>query len=47
LEHDHLRAHITCFWRGGPGETAPRIPPRFRSAIEPLGADIETDFAVG
>jgi hypothetical protein len=46
LKHDHLRAHFTCFWRGDPGETAPRIPLRFRSAIKPLGADIETDSAV-
>jgi hypothetical protein len=47
LEHDHVRAHVACFWRGEPGETAPRIPRRFKSAIEPLAADIETDFAVG
>ena len=47
LEHSHVRAHLTCFWRGDPGETAPTIPPRFKSLIEPLAADIETDFAVG
>jgi hypothetical protein len=47
LEHDQVRAHVTCFWRGDPGETAPRIPSRFKSAIEPLAADIETDFAIG
>jgi hypothetical protein len=44
LEHAHSRAHITCFWHGDPGETAPQIPDRFKSAIEPLTADIETDF---
>ena len=47
LAHDHARARITCFWRGDPGETAPRIPARFRSIVAPLAADIETDFAVG
>ena len=47
LEHDQVRAHVTCFWRGDPGETAPPIPSRFKSAIAPLAADIETDFAVG
>jgi hypothetical protein len=26
LERTHSRAHVTCFWRGDPGETAPRIP---------------------
>ncbi len=46
LQDDHARAHITCFWRGDPGEKAPQIPPRFKSAIEPLSADIETDFAL-
>ena len=46
LERTHSRAHVTCFWRGDPGEPAPRIPDRFKSAIEPLAADIETDFAV-
>ena len=40
-------AHITCFWRGDRKETAPQIPDRFKSAVEPLAADIETDFAVG
>jgi hypothetical protein len=47
LQHDRARAHVTCFWRGDHGEAAPRIPPQFKSAIEPLAADIETDFAVG
>jgi hypothetical protein len=46
LERAHSRVHITCFWHGDPGETAPQIPDRFRSAIEPLAADIETDFAM-
>jgi hypothetical protein len=45
LERGRSRAHITCFWRGDPGDTAPQIPPRFKSAVEPLSADIETDFA--
>ena len=47
LERTHSLAHVTCFWRGHPGETAPQIPGRFKSAIEPLAADIETDFRVG
>ena len=47
LERTHSHADITCFWRGDPGETAPQIPARFKSAIKPLAADIETDFAVG
>jgi hypothetical protein len=46
LKHTHSRARITCFWRGAPGETEPRIPAEFRSAIELLGPEIETDFAV-
>ena len=46
LERTHSRAHVTCFWRGDPGETAPQIPGRFKSAIEPLAAALETDFAL-
>ena len=46
LERTHSRAHITCFWCGDPGETAPQIPAHFRSVIDPLAADIETDFAI-
>jgi hypothetical protein len=45
LERMHFRAHITCFWRGEPGEPQPQIPDHFRSAVKPLAADIETDFA--
>jgi hypothetical protein len=44
LGRTHSRAHITCFWRCDHGENAPQIPERFTSAVEPLGADIETDF---
>jgi len=44
LGRTHSRAHVTCFWHGDPGETAPPIPAEFRSAIEQLAADIETDF---
>jgi len=44
LGRAHSRAHITCFWHGDAGETAPQIPGRFKSAIEPLAADIDTDF---
>ena len=44
LGRAHSHAHITCFWHGDPGETAPQIPDRFKSAVEPLAADIETDF---
>jgi hypothetical protein len=47
LGRAHSRAHITCFWRGEPGETAPQIPAVFKAAIKPLGADIETDFTIG
>ena len=46
LERAHSHAHITCFWHGDPGQVAPQIPAQFKSAIEPLAADIETDFAV-
>lgn len=46
LERAHARAHVTCFWHGDPGEPAPQIPARFKSAVSPLGADIETDFAI-
>ena len=45
LERTRSDAHVTCFWRSGPGETAPQIPTQFKSAIKPLAADIETDFA--
>jgi hypothetical protein len=45
LERSASHAHITCFWRGDPGDPAPQIPSRFKSAIKPLAADIETDFA--
>lgn len=47
LDRTHSHAHVTCFWHGDPGEDAPQIPARFKSAVEPLGADSETDFAVG
>ena len=46
LERTHADAHVTCFWHGGPGEPAPKIPTQFKSAIEPLAADIESDFAI-
>jgi restriction system protein len=46
LERAHSRAHITCFRHGDPGEAAPEIPPQFKLAVAPLGADIETDFGV-
>jgi len=44
LARAHSRARITCFWRGDHGETAPQIPVWFKSAIETVGAEIETDF---
>ncbi len=44
LKRTRSAAHVTCFWRGEPGEPAPRIPDRFKSAIQPLAVDIETDF---
>ena len=44
LERAHSRAHVTCFWRGEPGETAPQIPAQFKSTMKPLAVDIETDF---
>jgi hypothetical protein len=46
LERAHSRARITCYCRGDPGEVKPHIPGEFRSAIEKLGAEIETDFAI-
>jgi hypothetical protein len=45
LERARSHAHITCFWHGDPGDTAPQIPAEFKSALKPLAADIETDFA--
>jgi hypothetical protein len=47
LKRAHSRARITYFWHGEPGETVPQIPAQCKSAIEPLVADIETDFRVG
>jgi hypothetical protein len=44
LERAHARAHITCFWRGDPGELAPPISEQFKSAVAPLAVDIEADF---
>ena len=45
LERTHSHARVTCFWHGDPGEPTPQITDGFKSAIEPLAADIETDFA--
>jgi hypothetical protein len=45
LERGRSRAHVTCFWRGDPDEASPQIPASFKSAMAPLGADVETDFA--
>jgi hypothetical protein len=45
LARAHALAHVTCFWRGDPGKAAPEFPRSFSVAIEPLAADIETDFA--
>jgi Domain of unknown function (DUF4279) len=45
LERTHSRAHITCFWRGDPGDPAPQIPARFKSAVVPLSAELGVDFA--
>lgn len=47
LERTPSAAHVTCFWRGDPGEPSARIPAHFKSALKPLAADIETDFATG
>jgi Domain of unknown function (DUF4279) len=46
LKHTQSRAHVTCFWHGDSGESAPSIPDDFKSAVQPLGADIKTDFPV-
>ena len=46
VERMHSAAHVTCFWRGEPGEPAPQIPDGFKSAVAPLAADIETDFGI-
>src|SRR4051794_8003630 len=46
LKHMQSCAHLTCFWRGDPGDTEPPIPAEFRLAIKPLGTEIETDFTV-
>jgi len=45
LKRTRSAANVTCFWRGDPGEPTPGIPDRFKSAIQPLTADIEIDFA--
>jgi hypothetical protein len=45
LGETHSRARVTCFWYGDPGEAAPEIPEWFRSAVMPLNAELETDFA--
>jgi len=47
LKRTRSAAHVTCFWRGDPGDLTPRIPDRFKSAVLPLSADIEADFAMG
>ena len=44
LARTQSRAHVTCFWRGDSGEPALQVPARFKSAMQQLGADIETDF---
>ncbi len=46
LERTRSRAHVTCFWRGDPGEPAPEVPDCVKSTIHPLATAIETDFAV-
>ena len=46
LQRAHSRAQITCFWHGDLGETAPKIPAHFKSALVPLAADVETDFSI-
>lgn len=45
LERTRSAAHVTCYWRREPGEAAPQIPDRFKSAIKPLAPDLECDFA--
>lgn len=45
LKRTHSAAHVTCSWCDDPGGPAPRIPDRFKSAVEPPAPDIETDFA--
>jgi uncharacterized protein DUF4279 len=47
LERARSHARITCFWHGEPGEPVPQIPAQFKSAVKPLAADIESDFASG
>lgn len=44
LDRTRSGAHITCFWRGAPGELTPQISDRFKSVIQPLTADIENRF---
>jgi hypothetical protein len=46
LDRTHSGAHVTCFWRGDPGQAEPQIPQGFRFAVQPLAAELETDFAV-
>jgi hypothetical protein len=46
LKRTHSRAHVTCYWRGDPGEPAPQIAADFQSALGSLAADLEIDFTV-
>ena len=46
LERTHSRAHVTCFWRGEPGEPAPQIPDRFKSADPTLGRRHRNRFCI-
>jgi len=46
IQRTDSSAHITFFWRGEPGEPAPVVSNGFKSAVAPLAAKLETDFAV-
>jgi hypothetical protein len=45
MEREHLRAHVTCFWRGPTGVSKPSIPLSVTNSLGRLPADIEVDFA--
>jgi hypothetical protein len=46
LERTHSRAHVTCSWRGEPGEPTPRSRTASDRLSSPWPPGIETDFGI-
>jgi len=44
MGREHVTAHVSCFWFGKRGASAPIIPEEVRAALACLPAEIETDF---